>query len=110
MHYKQANHTCHNNKLIFKVLLMRPTLQYIKNNKLFKQTPIVHDKGKSFKNKKELIAFINSIKLRSINTDVLLHIKCACNQGFIFSTINEIPEKNVVCDCGQKVIVYTDEK
>jgi hypothetical protein len=89
---------------------MKPSLQYIKSNKLFKQAPIVHNKGKGFKNKKELIDFINDIKLRSINTDVLLHIKCSCNQEFIFSTINEIPEKNVICDCGQKVIVYTDEK
>lgn len=89
---------------------MKPSIQFIKSNKLFKQVPIVHNKGERFKNKNELLAFINDVKSRSVNSDVLLYVKCSCNQDFIFSTINDIPEKNVICDCGQKVIVYTDEK
>jgi len=86
---------------------MRSKLTCLQKNSFSKNVSIVRNKDKNFKNKNELVEFIQNIKIAS--TDVYtvdLYIKCACGKEHIFKSVNELSASNLVCNCGQMIIEY----
>lgn len=60
--------------------------------------------GEYFANKNDLISFIDS-KSPTTNDDYLV-INCQCGKQYIYSSGDQIPSSNVVCDCGRNVLIY----
>lgn len=90
---------------------MKPLISLIRQTKILKDISIVQKREnnvyRNFISKKEFVDDqINKLN-RSPNIDTVLHIKCACNRDFIYTEITDIPEDNVICECGQKVIEFS---
>jgi len=61
--------------------------------------------GVNFKNRQELIDFINS-KGTHKDAEHYLHICCQCSKDYLYDDENQLPTENLTCECGRKVIVY----
>jgi hypothetical protein len=66
------------------------------------------DKGvsRNFNNKDELVQLIKGI-VPPLEYDTIMYVKCGCNREFIYATFDDIPADNLICECGQKVIIYS---
>jgi|GEM_PF-5678799 len=89
---------------------MKPIISFIRQTTLQKMTSIVRKKDKSgsirnFVDKNELDSYIKSIPAQQ-DVDTILYVRCCCYKDFIYAEYNDIPQENVNCECGQKVIEY----
>jgi len=88
---------------------MKPLLQMIRPSAFLKNISIVQklDNGvhRNYVDRNEFISYIQSIS-RPPDVDTVLYVRCACNRDFIYTEITDIPNGNVNCECGQKVIEY----
>jgi len=63
------------------------------------------DKAINFASKQDFIDHIDS-KNTIPDADVHLVISCQCGKVYSYETPEHIPESNVVCECGRKVLIY----
>lgn len=89
---------------------MKALVSFIRKSTILKNISIVQKNEGSvnvnFVSRNELTAYLDSI-LRPLNVDTVLYVKCACDRDFIFAENIDIPNGNIICECGQKVIEYS---
>jgi hypothetical protein len=89
---------------------MKALISFIRKSKFLKNISIVQKNEGSmnvnFIDRNELISYLNSIP-RQLNVDTVLFVKCACDRDFIFAENTDIPNGNIICECGQMVIEYS---
>jgi len=91
---------------------MVPIIEYRGKGNVFGTnlvTPIVRKReGQSyqnFKNKAEFIDFVDSVR-PSRRVTGYVTVKCSCGKTYEFSSKDEIPDSNLICDCGRHVLIY----
>lgn len=60
--------------------------------------------GGCFKDRADLIAYIDG-KASTVTSPYLV-VKCQCGKQYTYSSKDQVPASNVVCDCGRNVIIY----
>lgn len=90
---------------------MIPIIEYKSKGSLFGVNPgsiVKKREGNSyrnFKDKSELISFINSIK-PSVRVEGYMKASCGCGKAYDFLKKEDIPENNLKCSCGRPIILY----
>ncbi|MDO8640291.1 MAG: hypothetical protein Q7R33_02005 [Nitrosarchaeum sp.] len=95
--------------------MKKAIVEFIRQTSILKKVSIVQKQlskttYRNFYNKDELVEFIQQFEnlvTSNVKPDAVLYVRCACNYDFIYTTYNDIPETNVDCRCGQKVIEYS---
>ena len=59
----------------------------------------------NFASKQDFIANIES-KNTITDADVHVVITCQCGKVYSYDTAGDVPESNVICGCGRKVLIY----
>lgn len=91
---------------------MVPIIEYRGKGNVFGAnliTPVVQKREgqgyRNFKNKAEFINFVDSIR-PSRRVTGYVTVKCSCGKSYEYLSKSEIPESNLICDCGRQILIY----
>ena len=60
---------------------------------------------RNYNDKQEFTDYIDSIKA-SVTVTGYVMIFCSCHKEYDYTTKDEIPSSNLICECGRKLIIY----